>query len=222
MPKFLGAYILAFGSLLALPGFGHGTPAAELSWDDLIPDLQAFDDPFVALTPEQLEDLSFIAYFRLRERERPEEITQSSREDAEKTATRLKQQGIDIDGLLARRAEITAKRRARAEAVVEDLDGREVRMPGYLLPLDFEGDNVTEFLLVPVVGACIHVPPPPPNQMVHVNYDAGFASRGLYQAVWVNGVIKTESMNSDLTLVDGSAQVASGYSLQAHWVGPYE
>ena len=44
-------------------------------------------------------------------------------------------------------------------------------MPGYLLPLEFSGKLVSEFLLVPWVGACIHTPPPPPNQIVHVKTD---------------------------------------------------
>jgi hypothetical protein len=61
-----------------------------------------------------------------------------------------------------------SKRKEIQTAIVEDLNGRIVRMPGYLLPLDVIGAKVTEFLLVPYIGACIHVPPPPPNQIVYV------------------------------------------------------
>ena len=46
--------------------------------------------------------------------------------------------------------------------VVAELNGKRVKIGGYVVPLDFDATKVTEFLLVPFVGACIHVPPPPP------------------------------------------------------------
>lgn len=49
-----------------------------------------------------------------------------------------------------------------------DLDNKTVSIPGFMVPLEDDADQVTEFLLVPFAGACIHVPPPPPNQMVYV------------------------------------------------------
>ena len=60
-----------------------------------------------------------------------------------------------------------------APAVVPELDGKRVRIGGYVVPLDFEATNVKEFLLVPFVGACIHVPPPPPNQIIYVKSAKG-------------------------------------------------
>ncbi len=63
-------------------------------------------------------------------------------------------------------------------AVVTDLDGKHVRIGGYVVPLDFEATTVKEFLLVPFVGACIHVPPPPPNQIVYVKTAKGFDVAG--------------------------------------------
>ena len=53
------------------------------------------------------------------------------------------------------------------------LDGKTIRIPGYVLPLEFSGSKVTEFLLVPWVGACIHTPPPEPNQIVYVKARQG-------------------------------------------------
>ena len=67
-----------------------------------------------------------------------------------------------------------------AGAVVEELDATTIRMAGYLLPLDYSGRRVTEFLLVPWVGACIHTPPPAPNQVVYVVYPEGFEAEGLF------------------------------------------
>jgi uncharacterized protein len=66
------------------------------------------------------------------------------------------------------------------------------RVPGYMVPLEDNLFEATEFLLVPYPGACIHVPPPPPNQLVHVTMDGGktTALRSLYEPVWVQGIIR--------------------------------
>ena len=75
------------------------------------------------------------------------------------TARRLEQAGVDVDGLLAKRRAMSEHR--TAAQVNPLLDGLTVRLPGYVLPLEITGRKVTEFLLVPWVGACIHTPPPP-------------------------------------------------------------
>jgi hypothetical protein len=65
------------------------------------------------------------------------------------------------------------------------------RVPGYMVPLEDSLSEVTEFLLVPYPGACIHVPPPPPNQLVHVVMDGGkpTAVRPFWEPVWVQGIL---------------------------------
>ena len=106
-------------------------------------------------------------------------------------------------------------------AVDPALDGTRIRIPGYVLPLEYEGTSVKEFLLVPYVGACIHVPPPPPNQMVFVTARASFEAEGLFAPVWVEGTLSTRGAAYDLTLVDGTASVDAGYALVATEVAPY-
>jgi hypothetical protein len=197
------------------------TDLRELTWDDLIPEGADFEDPFTALNDYQLYGLGQV----VRAREQQAAGKAISEEELKRVAeaeAELKAEGVDIDGLLARRAEITEKRRRRAQAVNTELDGETVRMPGYLLPLEYTGKKVTEFLLVPWVGACIHTPPPPPNQIVHVKLTEGYeTSGGLFAPVWVNGVMRTESSSPELSLVDGSANIATGYALQASGVEPY-
>ncbi|MEZ5651670.1 MAG: DUF3299 domain-containing protein [Burkholderiaceae bacterium] len=102
------------------------------------------------------------------------------------------------------------------------LDGARVRLPGYVLPLEFDGDKVTEFLLVPYVGACIHTPPPPANQMVYVKAAASFKSEGLFQPVWVEGVIKPEHGKHRLSLVDGTGDVDAGYAMSGSRVEAFQ
>jgi len=130
--------------------------------------------------------------------------------------------GIDVDELIARIESLQNQLKAQSEALVEGLDGREVSLPGYALPLEFSGTAVTEFLLVPYVGACIHVPPPPPNQMVFVQLKQEFVVDDLYSPVWITGRMSVQQASRRLSYVDGESQVATGYTLEGITVEPYE
>jgi hypothetical protein len=73
---------------------------------------------------------------------------------------------------------------------VKAIDGKPVRVPGYIVPLDDDANQLSEFLLVPYMGACIHTPPPPANQMVYVKMLRGErVNFALMDAVWVEGTI---------------------------------
>ena len=109
------------------------------------------------------------------------------------------------------------------DGVVDDRNnGHLVRIPGYALPLEFEGTAVSEFLLVPYVGACIHSPPPPPNQIVFIKVSEPFASKGLFTPVWVEGVLNATRGSHELSLVDGRAPIDVGYRIEGAVVAPYE
>jgi hypothetical protein len=69
------------------------------------------------------------------------------------------------------------------------LDGKTVKIPGYIVPLDHIGFGVVEFMLVPFIGACVHVPPPPPNQLIHVTTEKPWDAMTLWEPVWVTGEI---------------------------------
>ena len=75
---------------------------------------------------------------------------------------------------------------------IRQLIGKSIKIPGFAVPL--EGDDgfeyVKEFLLVPTFGACIHVPPPPPNQVIHVILDKPVYFENLMYAVWVSGIVE--------------------------------
>ena len=60
---------------------------------------------------------------------------------------------------------------AKQKAAALQLAGKRVNIPGFMVPLEDDLEDVTEFLLVPYAGACIHVPPPPPNQIVYVKME---------------------------------------------------
>jgi hypothetical protein len=96
--------------------------------------------------------------------------------------------------------------------VVPALNGTRIRIPGFLVPLDIARGQVSEFLLVPYFGACIHTPPPPANQIIHVFPSKPYKADAM-EPVWVSGTLETT--RSDTVL--GSA----GYRLRAELVAPF-
>lgn len=99
--------------------------------------------------------------------------------------------------------------------IVPSMDGKRVKLPGFVVPLEGDGKKLSEFLLVPYYGACIHVPPPPANQTVYVKVPQADAKiRQAFDTVWVTGTMSAKSFDSDLA--------TAGYQLQAELVEPYE
>lgn len=99
-------------------------------------------------------------------------------------------------------------------STVAGLDGQRVRLPGFIVPLDFEsGNRLTNFLLVPYYGACIHTPPPPPNQIVYVEGTINFKEDDMWLPFWIEGVMRTSAFENDL----GDA----AYTLELSQIKPY-
>ena len=108
-----------------------------------------------------------------------------------------------------------ATQQSPAAPVVKALNGQLVKLPGYIVPLDVTDDGkVTEFLLVPFFGACIHVPPPPSNQIVLVKYSKGVELDALYEPFWIQGPLMAESSSSELA--------EAGYQMLADDVYAYQ
>lgn len=103
--------------------------------------------------------------------------------------------------------------------VKPELNDTQVRIPGFMVPLEFDDElRVTEFFVVPYFGACIHVPPPPPNQLIHVVYPKGFKLEDLYVPFWFQGLLKTELFSKDV----GTGKAVSAYSMQVATIDEYE
>lgn len=127
--------------------------------------------------------------------------------------------GIDLNALPdndPRAVQLLAdlKTASAAAPVVAALDGQRVRIPGFAVPLEGDAKQVTELLLVPYFGACIHVPPPPSNQIIHVLPKSPVAHDTLKRAVWVEGVMSTVRSET------GSGD--AGYRLSAYVVSSYQ
>jgi hypothetical protein len=122
---------------------------------------------------------------------------------------------LDDDDPRAQKIMDELKAAWKAAPVVESLDGKRIKLPGFVVPIEGDGKKLSEFLLVPYYGACIHVPPPPANQTVYVKVPKGNAKiRHAFDTVWVTGTLSAKSFNSDLA--------TAGYQLEAEAVTPYE
>jgi len=91
----------------------------------------------------------------------------------------------------------------------KSLVNKEVQIPGYVLPLDIFGRGVNTFLLVPYMGACIHVPPPAPNQIVYVEVEKPWEGLAWWEPVIVTGKIKIENQTIEDLAVVGYEMAAS-------------
>ncbi|GAB4036120.1 MAG: DUF3299 domain-containing protein [Rubrivivax sp.] len=100
-----------------------------------------------------------------------------------------------------------------AAPTVQAMNGQRVRLPGFVVPLDETPEGLSSFLLVPYFGACIHTPPPPANQIVHVITQKPAKVRTM-EPVWVRGTLRTER--------NASAMGTSSYRLDAVAVEPYQ
>jgi hypothetical protein len=100
--------------------------------------------------------------------------------------------------------------------VNQALDETLVRLPGFIAPLDYSGEEITEFLLVPYFGACIHVPPPPVNQTVLVQTAEGHGIKveDSFAPIWVMGTLKVEESETALA--------SAGYAIEGALIEPYD
>ena len=187
-----------WAGLLHLAGAGHGAWAQNdlvsaedksafttVEWADLIP-------------PEVLEILlnppSYIA-----------EIEDGSAED--QITSQMKNTLAD--------EEEDAYRRALASTDVNPaMDGQKIRIPGFVVPLEFDEDQtISQFFLVPYFGACLHMPPPPPNQIILVDAPEGVQMSALYEPFWLEGEVSTVVTENDMA--------KSAYAMQLHKLSPY-
>lgn len=203
-----------------LPTLSFAAAPRDIQWPDLAPPGNSPQERLYQSFSDEEQGLAeWLLYMKETE---PEEILPEDADLVQELAesrAQLAQKGFDLDAFAkARRISMTR--------INTDLNGKQIRLAGYLLPLEAPNGRIREFLLVPYVGACIHVPPPPPNQIV-------FATIGkevrqlpdslteLFAPVYVTGVLSTKGTVKDLFLVDGSGDIEMGYTMKVEKVEPY-
>jgi hypothetical protein len=219
-------FFTLFFTLICLacdPAIAERVP--QLKWEMLIPPTPPLENFLEQIPPEQQEALSDIDYWKSYPSGQLEAELAYQRDEAKKyvDADRKKfaRKGVDIDALYVRYLEWMAEIDRRGKLTQKKYDGKRVAIAGYLLPLDFNPEGTSEFLLVPYVGACIHVPPPPSNQVIYVKSAALFQVSDLFEGVLVIGKMKVEAASKDLTFIDGASNVDSSYFLESESIKLY-
>lgn len=215
--SFIAALILMMGVS------AHAVDSSqEINWESLLPPERPIDNPILDLDEDTRFDLGAIFSYRADLELGFIDEGSVEHDTMLKMIADLEAKGVDVDAMYAAVEEMDAEIQSRGQETVKALDGKIVRIPGYALPLEFSESGVTEFLLVPYVGACIHTPPPPPNQIVFVELNQTYRSQNLYDPVWITGQIKIQPSSRALSFVDGTADVATGYTINAISVEPYQ
>ncbi|XCN74692.1 MAG: DUF3299 domain-containing protein [Candidatus Electrothrix aestuarii] len=202
--------------LCCLPVLSFAEEIQDIEWKDLIPAQYQTVDPVAALSQEEQDEAEWIIYLRMN---LPKVITDREQEFYDEmvaTMPKLKEKGIDVD-------KIIAERQVRETSLNMELNGKRVRLDGYLLPLELTGKEIREFLLVPYVGACIHVPPPPPNQIVHgvSAKPIKYKMNDMFKPITVTGRLTAKSGSKNLFLGDGTGNVDIGYVMEVEAVEEY-
>lgn len=138
-----------------------------------------------------------------------EALPEVSHEGGEAPSAGLNKQMADADPASQAWNEVLQSANVRGE-----LNGKKVKIPGFIVPIEYdEQQNITAFFLVPYFGACIHVPPPPPNQIIYVTQAKNLKADMIYNPFWIEGTLTTDTMSHDLA--------NSAYSLKVDKVSEY-
>ena len=201
-------------------------PGTQLAWESLIPASPPLENFLESVPADQLEALADIDYWKSFSEDEAGNQLAYQRDEAKKLVdedrAKFAKQGVNIDALYQNYHDWTTEIDRQGRLTVKKLDGKRVAIAGYLLPLDFNPKGAKEFLLVPYVGACIHVPPPPPNQVVYVKSSSPYQITNFFEGVMITGKMRVQSAKRDLSFMDGSNDVDSGYILEGGTIVPYD
>lgn len=188
----------------------------ELVWEDLVPKKLLEANPMGKLSLEEQDTVFWVLYLM---ENLPKEITSENErlhEELNNSKEALEKKGVNFKDIVAWIDRLNS-------SVVAELNNTEVSLAGYLLPLEMNKQAITEFLLVPYVGACIHVPPPPMNQIVYVKLesDKGYRNKKPFDPVVVRGIMHSKASTKSLFLVDGTSDIDIGYTMEGLHVEPH-
>jgi len=207
--------------LLSLCFAVHAAEPIKIGFDDLQGTVEPYDDPFKDLTETQLYNLSIYAQILEMQEVMPERVTESMQIDAQVAKTALLEDKIDLQDMLAKGKIISDIFRKAAASTNALLANQTIEMAGFMLALEFDNGLVTEFLLVPTIGACSHKSVPPANQIVLVTSEKPVRAGEAYEPVLVTGRLQLGAQEKELYLVDGELNIEMAYSIDNAKVVPY-
>jgi hypothetical protein len=199
------------------------SPAAKfaprtIDWTDLMPeeDLQLLLN-MPRMAHENLSDEELMQDLASDTLRAPLSNTPDTDSDTNSNTSSLEDEVANAIGLAM---QSSSKERTWQDALVStrvrpEFDNTPIRLAGFIVPLDFDDHEViSSFFLVPYFGACIHVPPPPPNQIIYIRYPQGLKLDNLYTPFWVSGTLKLETVENDMGM--------SSYSMTADSIIEYK
>jgi hypothetical protein len=214
-------YIFFILIALLSPAVTYAEVAKTLGWRDLVPKLEPLKNPLEGLEPTLRYDIEYLATIRYWTDTGQISEVDSEFERGVELEHQFKKDRVDFEPMVASFNNFLNEIDRRNRMVVQELDGELVRIPGFALPLETSATAVSEFLLVPSIGACIHTPVPPANQLVFVKLNQSYKMSKLYEPIWITGRMKIESLQRAVSYSDGKNGVESAYAMEAVSIEPY-
>jgi len=180
----------------------------------------AFEDPYAAMGVDMLSELKLLV-------QSDEKLAGSDLDEETRTRLaarraaaqeKLEANGYKVDVLLEQRWDVARKRQNARMATNPIFNGVEVLLSGYIIPAPPDADGSGFGYLVPQVGMCSHLPPPPPNQLVRVRLREDQQVESLYLPVQVSGLLRVEPSDETIFILDGESRMLSGWTLDADTV----
>jgi len=212
MIRFVIRLLAAVLLLTTDAGAQSGSPL-KLDWKNLLPQGDGLKDPLDTLNIDQSLEFDNVIWSKNPEPDESEQERKDATAAGKKSAAILGKQGIDVEDLYARYQKWNAYVAKRNETIVVKYNRKRISMSGYLLPLEFSDKGSKEFLLVPFIGACIHVPPPPTNQTVFIHTKKPYMSDDLFEPVRVTGQMSAKRLSKSMSLGDGTSRISAGYTV---------
>lgn len=191
----------------------------KIDWEQLVPPVDPLKSPYKTLPREMIRDFHLV--WSIYKRNVAGNSSDYQDRLANKSIKALEAAGVDVRATINDMVEYIRLKKENESVLVEELNGKSVSIEGYLLPTEFSGDRIVEFMLVPSDGACVHTPVPPLNQLVYVKVPGGINNPGLFTPVRVGGRISTEARKHTMSFSDGQSEVEAGYSMNATQVERY-
>lgn len=213
LSQWLLILILANTGSLSVAAAQDASDLQAIPWGSLIaPGVTEFEDPFAQLDSDQLFLLS--GWASLKEQEETASLTHQQQDTLASIEVSLLGQGVNIDGLMARRWEVAELRRAAAVSPNPDLDDVTLSISGFVIPAPRLEDGRMLFYLAEEEGVFVDLPAPVQNQLVQVVFD-GNVDIYLYQPVKVTGRMKIEITDRKMWFFGGEIPIISAYTLDA-------
>lgn len=215
----LGLLLSALTVLSLSPESVAAQPAVSVVWPMLVDDeAQAYEDPYRDLSTSQMEKLMSLA--------RVQQLLASSELSAEDTEVHqrravvieedLRAEGLDPGWILAQREAVAARRQHAAVATNSQFEGKQVELSGYFLHTTALDTGASVIYLVPDRGVCMHLPAPPPNQVIRLLVEKLPDPLGPCIAAAVRGRLSVEELRHPIPSADGPILVWSRWKMDAH------